>query len=355
MVRLLYAKEIYYTQFAGNKPSPLEVLRKALTAMFELAPPTNPYSFTPMATFKLVKQLLNQQQINWQEIEDWLLKLDPDLLDEKTFTFTDTRGKIRELASPKEEWFTLMIRAKGGLGKSGELLEMLNTARKQPFKWHYGNDIWLARKEAYALNELGEKQKAEAILRKIILQKKDWFLLFDLAQLVEDKQEKLRLLCTAALGHGKNEMKLKVFETLFQCIKDDPEYRREAALHLCLVVTLREENNWPVSDSMLREIKSRGVTITMEGSSLKIINSLVSFWKKMAKRRAERLNGIIETVFQNNKAGFIRHGKEKIFFSAGRLEGKLQPGDRVSFETEDSFDKKKNRSSVIAVNLQIIK
>lgn len=355
IIRLLYAKEIYYTQFTGSKPSPFEMLRKALRALFQLAPPTNPYSFTPMATFKLVKQLLIQQPINWIEIEEWLLKLDPDLLDEKTFTFTDTSGKTRELASPKEEWFTLMIRAKGGSGKPAELLQMLETARKQNFKWHYGNDLWFARKEAFALNELGEKEKAEAILRKIILQKKEWFLLFDLAQLVGEKQERIQLLCSAALSHGKNEMKIKVFEALFHNLKDNPEYQREAALHLCLVAALREENRWPVNESMLRKIQEMGITISVEGSSIKIIGDLIPFWKKISNRKAERFNGIIETVFPNNKAGFLRRGKSKIFFGAGKLQGQLKPGDKVSFETEDSFDKKKNRQSVIAVNLQIIK
>lgn len=351
----LYGQCIYYTQFAIKNPPPVEVLQKALNAMFKLSPPNNPYSFTPRATFKLIKTLLHQQQINWQEIEAWLLKLDPDMLDDRPFTWTDAKGKTMELASPKEEWYSHMIRAKGGLNKPQELLDILNTARKQNFKWHYNNDIWFERKEAFAYSQLGQKEKAEKILRKIYVQKKEWFILYDLSQVVEDRKEKLRLLCDAALAPGKNEMKLKVYEAFFEYLKEGSQFQREAALHLCLLAALREENGWPVSPVLLQNIRSFNMNAEEEGASGKIINALNPFWKRHASSKPkERGEGVIDVIFPNNQAGFLIYKKQKLFFSAGSMSGKIKKGNKVSFEIKDSFDKKKNRMSKMAVNIQFL-
>ncbi len=81
----LYAQCIYYTQFTGEKQPTLNVLRKAAQAMLDLSPYSSKYSFTPKAIFKLNHALMSQKEINWAEIETWLLKMDPDLLDNQPF------------------------------------------------------------------------------------------------------------------------------------------------------------------------------------------------------------------------------------------------------------------------------
>lgn len=302
----LYGQCIYYSQFAVKNPPSAATLRKALTAIFQLSPPNNPYSFTSRATFRFIKFLLNQQQINWHEIEDWLSKIDPDLLDDRPYRWTDAKGKIMELASPKEEWYSHMIKAKGGLNKPHELLDILNTARKENFKWHYSNDIWFGRKEAFALAQLGRKKEAEKILQKILLQKKDWFILYDLSQVIENKKEQLRLLCDAALSAGKNEMKLKVYESIFEHLVKDEQFQHQAAQHLCLIAAIREENGWPVSSRLLQKIQAFASNPNAEGASGKIIRSLQPFWRKFSTSQTkERSQGIVDVVFPDKKAGFL--------------------------------------------------
>ncbi|MCO5236642.1 MAG: tetratricopeptide repeat protein [Chitinophagaceae bacterium] len=348
----LYGQCIYHTEFARKDPPSVATLRKALTAMFQLSPPYHPYSFTPKATFKLVKTLLNQQPIHWQEIESWLLKLDPDLLDDRTFKWTDQKGRTMELASPKEEWYSHMIKVKGGLNQPQELLDILDTARKQNLRWHYNNDLWFARKEAFALHALGQKEKAENILRKIITRKPDWFLLYDLSQMIHSKEEIQQLLYRAALAPGKNEMKLKVFQSLYQELKlSDP---RVAGLHLCLIVAIRKENEWAIEQAMTEKILALGINPQNESSSLVITRKLISFWKQQLEKHAERLSGIVEMIFPHQKSGFIRSGEDQYYFISGKLEGRLHKGTKVSFEIKDRFDKKKNKPGKMAVHIQLI-
>lgn len=355
ILNTLYARCIYYTQFNPKKPVTIDVLKKATKAIFDLAPPGNPYSFAPRAIFYLVKELMKAQDIDWAEIEMWLLKLDPDLLDDRPFRMTDAKGRNIELASPREEWYANFIKTKAGLNQPQLLLDAINAARNKKIKWHYSNDIWFARKEAFAWKQLGDSVKAEKIMREILTKKKDWFLIFDLAQLITDKEESMGLFCMAAMAQGKAEMKLKLFETMYKNLKDETEFGREAALHLCLIMALREENDWPVKQELKKELEAYAVDPEREGSSALIQQSLFPFWRKMAaKMNNNSMIGILVKILPDGKSGFIRCGDLSYFASLRDLKASPNLNSRVSFELVDSFDKKKNKSSKMAVNIIMV-
>lgn len=353
----LYSKSIYYTQFAGKETPPLAVIRKAVEGMLRLSPPHSAYSFTPRAIFKLVKALFAQQNCDWQEVEAWLSKMDPDLLDDRPFKMVRPDGKETELASPKEEWYSYMIRAKGGLEQPHELLNMIETARKQGIRWHYNNDIWFDRKKAFALNQLGRRKEAEEILRKILQKKTDWFLIVDLASVVESNDERLQLLSTAALAPADPVMKINLYHTIFNLLKDADEHKTEATLHLCLIAAIREENQWPALQPILDQIAARGTDINRQGSSALIIKNLTPFWKKFATDNYEKkYRGRVTKIFPGDRSGIITSDRRRTYFTAfDGLKDTPRLGMDVSFRVEDSFDKKKNKPSKIAVKLKEIK
>ncbi|MBS1744812.1 MAG: hypothetical protein JST21_01440 [Bacteroidetes bacterium] len=351
ILNTLYAKCIYYTQFDFQTSTTLPVLQKAVQAMYQLSPPHTPYSFTTRAIFKLIKRLMEQQSIDWKGIETWLEKMDPDLLDNNPWEITNTKGKSMQLASPREEWYANMIRVKGGLKQPLELLKILETARKQNIKWHYNNDIWFARKEAFALRELGKNSEAEKILRKIVNQKREWFLLLDLAETVGNKDEQLQLMSEAALAPGKREMKIKLYVALQKLLKD--KHPNESALLFCLVAAIREENDWPVQTGFRDEAVKMGIDPDKVVSSTVIIEKLTPFWKKFIAVR-KRMNGIVDIIFSNNKSGFIKTGNQKYFFKTGKLEGKIKPGDKVVFEVINSYDQKKKRMGMMAIKIEVV-
>ena len=344
---------IYYTQFKGKSEPGLPDLKKAASAILKLSPPTREFSFAPIAIFNLVKKIMAGQQFSWAEIETWLLKIDPAFLSDQPFKMTQQNGKTSELASQKEEWYSHMIRVKAGLDQPAELLELLKTARKQNLKWHYNNDIWFARKEAFAHMQLGDLQKAESILRKVTAQKKDWFLLYDMAQVVDNEEEKLKLMIRAVTAPGKIEHKVKLYYSLYQqLIKSD---REAAILHLKLFTAIRKEKNWGITDQLKIILEQEAVEEKDIGSSALILKEIKPVWDRMNESQSERIKGKVASILPNGKAGFVKAGKNSFYFSMGRLEGKIRSGDTISFELTEGFDKKKNKAVKNAVHIQLEK
>ena len=354
MLKGIYAKAVFYTQFKSKNEVGLDTLRKAAKAVIKLSPPHLPYSYAPATVFALIKRLLAQLVINWEEIESWLNTVDPDLLRDKDFGIKDGRGKNISLASPKEEWYSLMIRAKAGLNQPAELLKFLELARKQNLKWHYNNDIWFARKEAFALLSLGNREKAEKILRRIISQKRDWFLLYDLALVVEDTEEKLLLMSKAALSPGKTEHKIKLFQMMYHLLKNtNPQTAKK---HLKLALAVRTEQGWSVSDELKKVLLEEEITLDKIGNSSGILRDLKPYWRQQSlSENTERKSGVVASILPSGKSGFIVDGRDSWYFNVGLLANKIKTGDRVTYELADGFDKKKNKAVKNAVNIQVMK
>lgn len=356
-LKQLYASCIYYTQF-GNKELPvIPVLKKAVYAMIDLYPPHLEYSLSTRAVLKLVKLMAAMQPINWPEIEEWLQKLDPDLLDSKSFSMKMPDGKERQFASPEEEWFSWMIRAKGGQNKPEALLELLEAARKRGISWHYNNDIWFARKEAFALQQLGRKKEAEAILRKLIMQKRDWFLLSDLAEVVEDRDEALQLMARAALSPGPTHLKVKLFGNIYHLLKQNPKFFIESNMHLVLITLLRLEKGWSVTSDLDAEIAKSNADLSSVNSSKEAFGQLRSFWQNIAAGSNDIHFGKIKLIHSNGLSGILTdEDSREYFFSmreAGALKNNAVPGTMVNFELVNGFNKKRNEVTRNAVRLTL--
>lgn len=350
LLRSLYARVIYYSQFKNETIPSLSILSKALKAIFKLTSPYEPYSLGPKAVFEFAKIAMGQFNIPWEEIEFWLNQMDPSLLDGEALTYENKKGRSVSLASNQEQWYATMIRVKGGQKKPEELLKVLEEARKRNLRWHYNNDIWFARKEAFAYAQLGKSEKAIKILRQILIQKRDWFLIYDLAQLIKDKKEKRKLLCRAALSAGNPVMKMRLYESLFQEFKDTD--RLDAEKHLCLVANLRLEKGWDIPENIMKEIQKRNLDCSKQETS-QTIKELRYFWEKFDVK--ERLKGKIAVVFPNNAAGFIQSKDSSFFFRVLDVQQNNKPevGQAVSFEVIDSLDKKKKKPSKRAVKIYI--
>jgi len=358
MLRQLYAGCIYYTQFDGNNLAGIPVLKKAVQAMYNLSPPQQDYSLTPRAIFKLAKQLMAVIPIDWQDIESWLQKLDPDLLNNQPFAMKMPDGKTREFASPLEEWYSAMIKTKAGLNQPQELLTLLEAARKRGLKWHYNNNIWFARKEAFALVQLGQKEKAEQILRTIVTQKKDWFLLNDLAELVTDTAEALQLMSTAALSFGPLELKVKLFHNLYIRIKDNAALEDAVKKHLLLIARIRLEQGWPFTPALEAALKNNAVDLNVVNSAQAAYSQLKSFWQKIANEGKTIHQGIVDTILPGNQSGFVKSTDGNRYYfnmrSVNLANKNMLPGAPISFELENGFDKKKNHATKNAVRLILI-
>jgi hypothetical protein len=221
----------------------------------------------------------------------------------------------------------------------------------------HSNDIWFARKEAFAYLQLGQKERAEKILRRIISQKKEWFLLQDLADIVADAKEALCLLATAALAFGDADKKIKLYYSIFNKLKLEPALQDAARQHLLLVASIRYQHEWNIPEAMQKELKEYNAPDLNILRYNDILKQLQPFWNSIANADKTFYNGIIEKILDGNMAGFVKAGDGKRYYFAmkevNQKNKKAIAGTAVTFELENGFDKKKQLATKNAVRLTI--
>ncbi len=354
----LYAQCIFYTQIKVKDTPNLSVQKKAVRAMVNLSPPHQEYSLSGVAIFHLCKNLMKTPPVPWQEIESWIDIMDPDLLSQTPFSYKDRRGKMVEYASQQEEWYSIKIRIKGGLEQPKELLRVLEEAQKKGFQWHYQNDVWMERKRAFAYKQLGDEEKAEKILRKVLRKKRDWFLYADLGDVLKEKEEKLATYCQAALLEGKPKMKVNLYDRIAKLIQDDTEKVEGYKQHLLLIARIRMENGWDLSTELEAALDKNEVNLGQVNHFMDVHKKLLPFWEKYSGREERKESGQIKYLHKNGKSGMIlgKNGKDYFFGMKAVTKGKkeVQPGCKVEFEITDGFDKKKNTASKMAINVKLL-
>ncbi len=367
IIAQLYAWNIYYTELAGDKqPANKEIFIKALSAIVRLSPPIKQFSPTVKSIFKLVKFLAEAMQPDWNEIDNWLSKLDKDKLSRDTYTI-DVPGKgKKELASELEEWYSWQSKLLLQTKQWQKCIDLCTTALNDINKWHYSNDIWFARRKVAALTQLGHKQQALEILQPLIKRKREWFMLADLAELTVDNEKALQLYIEAALAFGDAAKKIRIFYKMAHLYAAMGQKEASFA-HALLVLALRQENRWPVPAELELLIKEQGALPEKMATSFVILQKLKLEWRKLSAGTGEivgskqplRFNGNIERFIVGGSAGFIKPatGSNNIYFLFKNYQGNkedIKIGLLVSYEVNKDFDKKKNRESEIAVRIKRI-
>lgn len=360
LLRQLYAWAIYYTQIAReNNMPPYATLKKALDGIWQLSPPGTPYGCAERAMFKVIKHLSVIMPPDWEEIDRLLNKMEPGKLSAETYTLDGPGGRKNELASDREEWYSWKSKALLQTGQWQACVALCTAAESAIGKWHYSNHIWFARRKAAALSRLGIMDEAKAILEKLVLQKKDWFLVQDLAELESDPHKALLLCTEAALMPGDTEKMIRLFFTMAGLYNAcaEPEAARQSAL-LCL--SIRHHHDWPVpSDLEDFLLKSGGYSNTIEPPDY-YLKPLQLRWKKEMEQHQPACTGSIYRLLPNGQSGFIKpdgKGGGELYFSTRDWQGKppkIHTGMRVGYRKTLAWDKAKNRESEKAIHLHLL-
>jgi cold shock CspA family protein len=364
MLDQLYAWCIYYTQLAGDQqPANYALYKKAVEAILQLSPPANPYSPAVRSVFKIIKYLGGQININWPEMERWLNLLDVGRLTQDTYT-VDIPGKRKpvEMAGDMEEWYSWKSKCLIQQQKWEECIQLCDAAAGNISKWHYSNDIWFSRRKAACLAKLGHRAEAEIILRQLLQRRREWFMLADLGELCQSRAEALQLYAEAALAYGEPEKKLRLYQLMAA------EYLLQqntgmAQKHLLLILALRRQNNWPIPVDIAGMLQQAGGVPEPLPGTQHLLSSLQNEWKAKTggdnkpPAKEKRYTGVIEKLLPNGAAGFIKPdaGGDSIYFLFKNYRGDtglLKPGKKVSFETTESYDTRRQKASKAAVRIK---
>jgi cold shock CspA family protein len=296
--------------------------------------------------FKIIVQ--HDKQVakpHYDELLSVCEAIDPMHLSTENFTVNiEQKGKTKamELASTREEWYSVYSKALFETGKYDACKVICQTALEQTEKLHYDNKIWFERRIAQCELKTGNTEKAISLYHGIVEKKKDWFLLKELSECYFKEENLVMALdfaCKAASTFGPINYKVELLELLGDILYK-MQNKTFALYHYQLIKIIREAEKWKVDNELLKKIERLKPTQPIEEALTKeqLKAKLTTFWNG-AKQNHDITN-------QNNeceKGKIIKLLPEKPFGKEGFI--KTEKGENVYFSVSKD-DKHLNRYKV---------
>ncbi len=171
---------------------------------------------------KLLK-FYKKPNLNVEKVGYWIAKLDPDKLSREEYKFKDSEGKERVIASPQEDYYSILTDLKLKERKYEECIEICEYALSHFSKFHYDNDIWFKRRKALSLIELGNQDEGFEILLNLSSNRKGekWFIFHEIAEIYFEKGEYAKALdyCIKAIALPRDEdKKINLYADTARCL-----------------------------------------------------------------------------------------------------------------------------------------
>ena len=171
---------------------------------------------------KLLK-LYRKPNLNVEKVTYWIAKLDPAKLSREENKFKDSEGKDRVLASPQEDYYSMLSDLKLKERKFEECIEICDYALGQFTRFHYDNDIWFKRRKALSLIGLGNQDDGFEILLNLSSNRKGekWFIFHEIAKIYLEKGEYTDSLvyCVKAIALPRDEdKKINLYADTARCL-----------------------------------------------------------------------------------------------------------------------------------------
>ena len=134
------------------------------------------------------------------------------------------------------------------------------------------------------------------------------------------------------------------------------EYIKEAQYHYNLVRLVRKEEGWKENKRLETLVNDENIKLSDKRDTLKYLND---FWKKYKYIDVTFEEGTIAHIMDGGRSGFIYsiNGVSYHFVINNflRKPRNINVGEKVKFIPKEGFDKKKNRKSQQAMDIEFIK
>lgn len=300
-----------------------------------------------LSVFKVLDYLYRNE--DYEYLLFWLEKIDPNLLDSEQSEFN---GRI--YPSRKEKYYNYASKAYFESRDYENCILISDKALRSFDKFTNDSDVWYNWRIAKSLKELGKSQEALKYLEEVSKAKNDWFIYKEIAEnyfIMDESENALNYVVDAVLTKEPPKIKVNLFYLIYNLLKDDnPEI---ALKHAKLVKALKMESGAPVPNEIEELVSEDNLDIRDLEYDIK------EFWIKYKFKEQELQYGAITKILPHGKSGFIlADDGESLYFRTYEFKDDrnlLVEGQRVSFFTEKSFDRSKNRESINAVNININK
>ena len=309
---------------------------------------------TVLAAIKVAK---DQNNVRWRVVLEWADKINPQMLDAQAKEYNGKR-----VMSDRETFYIGRARALLETNQYQDAFEQAQKALEE-----FPRSFFLARLDALAHAEAGDLQYAVEKMRELQRHSRcDWYATAELANLeyrLGNNEEAYRLMCSA-LNSTRQSAEYKIgYLVNLACIALTLGKMKVASAHVKLARTIRTRNEWSFpSDLLQAESRIYELLEQQDLSQLQLPdseNELARFcqkqWLEGSSNTQERVRGVIlsprnpDDVFTFIKPS---QGGEKIFVHARNLPRNYHEGMSVDFAVKPSFDKKRNRESIEAVDVR---
>lgn len=358
-IKYVYAWSIYYTEIKKEKIEDEALFIKAAEAITQLCQQDDKYSPYNSTIFRVIEYYKNKTIPNSDKILEWLNKLDPTNLETKPYQIIDENNKKRELASMLEQYFMFRSTALYDKNMWVECIDCCEQALKKITKFHYNNDVWFKRRIALSLWKIGNTEKALSFLLEILQFKKEWFIQYEIAELLLQKGEietALDYALDAVLNYGDLEKKLNLIMLLAEILKLKGE-NEITKKHILLVYLLRKTKGWKIPQHLIQLIEDMNINTQGYPGLNELESELRKTWLQLKFENKQQYTGKIKTILPNNFAGFIElENGETYYFSAKEFIGnknEMRVGAIVTFYLEAGYDRKKNKRVKNAIKVRV--
>ncbi len=360
-IKGVYAWCIYYTEIAVEKVNDEPKFFKAGEGILKLSKQEDQYSPYTQTVFKVLQYLNDKAIYPTDKILEWTDKLNYEILDNTPFSFTDNEGKIRELAPKKEQYFMWRTKALLEKGLFGECIKLSQKALDTFENFHYGNEVWFARRISLSYKGLGQPETALEQLKSLLKRKNEWFIHKEIAEIYFEQgnnEQALKFAIDSALSFGDADKKLNLYKLLSEILIKNNE-QEAAKKHIELMYQIRKANEWKIDNDLQNLINKFQIDTTKTVNLRDFERELKQLWEKLKFSNQTQLIGVVKSILPNGKAGFIEaENKKSYYFQLRNFKGKpelAKEGQKVSFFLEEGFDAKKNQKTVNAVNVKLVR
>lgn len=309
----------------------------------------------------------------WNFIIEFCDRIDPEKLSTECRTIQVTRkGQLKDMvmASSKEEWYAHLSKALFQTQQFDRCYYVSKKALEIFTEFHYGYDIWFARRIALCKKAMGKTDEAILELETILKKKKEWFILKELAEIYLEKgnNDKAYILAKQGmLAYGDLDFKVELLELLGNILKQKGE-ELLSYQHFTLVALIREENQWKISNSLIQFLSTyKNIPEYKLNDKSNLIKELTVFWNKDIQYPNRKPNqtktetdlqftGFVKKLLMptdRGKQGFITKdtGGDLFFFinKDHKLHDEIREGMKVCFQSEPDKNGKGDRAIRIKI------
>jgi tetratricopeptide (TPR) repeat protein len=293
----------------------------------------------------------------WDALIIWSQKINADDLSSNPFK-TNINGKNISIPSNRQKFYLKTTKAYEKLEKWGKCYEESCKALK-----HFPDDIWYSRRKAISEGNTGNIEKAIESLIEISLVKGDWFIHRDIAVLYAKNNQFSKALdsiiesCLISYKQPDPGFRWEIYFNAAQYLKHLGEIECSKK-HLSLAYSLKSSEGWKIGPALSELANELGYALDEIDDIKGLFYELKSFWEEHKFSQLPNKEGEIKTILPNGKSGFISTKEgDSFYFRTPSFKGNrrlIEVSQKVKFYTKESFDRKKNKKSLEAVEIKVI-